>query len=300
MDTTVLNVNDDLPQEEFEYNVEEDDVTKYQYTEIDTLDEDKPIPGQLFYIASFASPEGIMNCGVRGLKIRGIYSTMSEAQNRIEELKKFDKYFDMYIGEVGKWNPWNPGATQVESVKYRNKKLDKIMAETQKTRHGKDTVTLNELVGRTKQSIDNSKKAHKKRVGDSIRNTAKVNPTREEPREKEKDKDKGKGKDKDKERSTRGDSSRATDARARLRKLLDEKKNNEAKTTLSRDISRDTTMNMRKVDGEGVDLKTEQEFLKREAEQVYEAEQATRNLAASTEQMKQKLEQVKQLYNKSK
>lgn len=252
----------------------EDDTTNYKYTEIDTLDEDKPIPGQLYYIASFVSPEGVMNCKVRGLKIRGVYATMSEAQNKIEELKQKDKYFDMYIGEVGKWNPWNADANQVEAVKYRNKKLDKIMAETQKTRQSKDTLTLNELVGRTKKNVDDSKKTHKKRVADSIKNTAKTNPSREEtgPRP----------------TTSSTNPTKPTDARSRLKRLIEERNQNKTKEQPPQQMQ------------DGPTLEEKQEMLKQESQRIFEAEQAQTVLTNSSDQMKRKLEQVKELYNKSK
>lgn len=264
----------DVTFEETPYlQVDEDDTTNYKYTEIDTLDEDKPIPGQLFYIASFVSPEGVMNCKVRGLKIRGVYGTMSEAQHKIEELKQKDKYFDMYIGEVGKWNPWNADASQVESVKYRNKKLDKIMAETQKTRQSKDTLTLNELVGRTKKNVDDSKKAHKKRVSDSIKNTAKNNPSREESGPTP---------------TSSSTSARPNDSRSRLKRLIEERNNEKAKAQTSTQPSSQQT------------LENKQELLKQESQRVHDAEQAQKTLSASSDQMKRKLEQVKEMYNKSK
>ena len=49
---------------------------------IDHLKEDEPIPGQKFVCLSFVSPEGIRNCSVRGVKVRGVFSTYDEAKER--------------------------------------------------------------------------------------------------------------------------------------------------------------------------------------------------------------------------
>lgn len=138
---------------------------QYKYTEIDCLDEDDPIPGQMYVLMSFISPERIMNCDIRGIKIRGVYSTREKAEKALNNLKNKDKYFDIWMGEVGKWLPWNPTTAQAEEVKYRNKKLDKIMNKVHKT----EVETLNELVGRRKEQLDKDKVAHKDRVKNSIK-----------------------------------------------------------------------------------------------------------------------------------
>lgn len=141
----------------------------YKYTNIDKLDEDDVIPGQLYCLMSFISPERIMNCDIRGVKIRGVYPSREKAEKALEILKKKDKYFDIWMGEVGKWLPWNPNTSQVEEVKYRNKKLDKIMGKVHKT----ELETLNELVGRRKDQLDKDKVAHKDRVKNSIKDAVK-------------------------------------------------------------------------------------------------------------------------------
>ena len=38
---------------------------------------------------------------VRGVKIRGVYSTHREAAHRARQLAKTDKAFDVYVGQVG-------------------------------------------------------------------------------------------------------------------------------------------------------------------------------------------------------
>ena len=46
----------------------EDDMKKY--TKIDNLDEDPVVESGRYFLVSFVSPEGVMNCKMRGLKIR--------------------------------------------------------------------------------------------------------------------------------------------------------------------------------------------------------------------------------------
>ena len=144
----------------------QDDVDLSKYTTIDHLDEDTPIHNQQYVLLSFISPEGIMNCTQRGVKIRGVYATRSEADAASAKLKKKDKYFDIFVGEVGKWLPWD-SMKHAEEVKYQNKKLDKIMSKL----HEKETNTLNELVGRRKEIIDKEAVSHKNRIRNSIKDS---------------------------------------------------------------------------------------------------------------------------------
>lgn len=173
---------------EYEPELEEKNLTdsnededEYKYTKIDCLDEDTPIPGQQYVLMSFISPERIMNCDIRGIKIRGVFASREKAEKALETLKNKDKYFDIWLGEVGKWLPWNPNTSQVEEVKYRNKKLDKIMNKVHKT----ELETLNELVGRRKEQLDTDKIAHKDRQKNNIKESVKNYGTNESKNESE-------------------------------------------------------------------------------------------------------------------
>ena len=97
--------------------------TKY----IDYLIEDEPIPGQLWVCISFLSPEGIKNCSVRGLKIRGVYGTRQEADKRADELHKKDPDFHVFVGEMGKWLPWDPDPNDIKDQVYLEKEMNDLM-----------------------------------------------------------------------------------------------------------------------------------------------------------------------------
>lgn len=97
--------------------------TKY----IDYLSEDPPIPGQLWVCISFLSPEGIKNCSLRGLKIRGVFGTKQEADKRAEELQKIDSDFHVFVGEMGKWLPWDPDPNDSGDQVYQEKELQDLM-----------------------------------------------------------------------------------------------------------------------------------------------------------------------------
>lgn len=97
--------------------------TKY----IDYLTEDRPLSNQSWVCLSFLSPEGIKNCSVRGIKVRGVYSTQEEAKKRADELQKEDPDFHVFVGEVGKWLAWDPDPNDADDQVYRNKELNDLM-----------------------------------------------------------------------------------------------------------------------------------------------------------------------------
>ena len=102
------------------------------FKEIDHLDEDTPIANQKWVCMSFLSPESIKNCKIRGLKIRGVYSSKEEADKRAQYLQKVDPDFHVFVGEVGKWLPWDPDPdTQGDSV-WAEKELNSMMLEYKK------------------------------------------------------------------------------------------------------------------------------------------------------------------------
>ncbi len=97
---------------------------------IDYLDEDDPITKpyrQSWVCISFVSPEGIMNCKIRGLKVRGVFEKQEQANARAKELQLIDPDFHVFVGEVGKWLGWDPDPNSAEDQEYREDELNKLM-----------------------------------------------------------------------------------------------------------------------------------------------------------------------------
>ena len=158
----------------------EEDMSKY--TKIDNLDEDK---GEESYVlVSFASPEGIMNCTVRALKIRvynnqSVFRTFEQANVAAKELNKVDKYFPIFVMPCGKWCAWDPSPddkTKVADQKWADPAQQKLMdgldavekKKLEQERQERESKEMNALVGKTKDKINVSSKDHKKRVANSI------------------------------------------------------------------------------------------------------------------------------------
>ena len=94
---------------------------------IDYLVEDALLSNQSWVCISFLSPEGIRNCKIRGIKVRGVYATKDEADTRAKELQKVDPDFHVFVGEVGKWLGWDPDPNSIDDQQYREDELNKLM-----------------------------------------------------------------------------------------------------------------------------------------------------------------------------
>jgi hypothetical protein len=103
---------------------------------VDHLTEDSPIPGQNWVCISFIAPEieKIKNCSLRGIKIRGVFSKKEDANSHAEKLRQTDPDFDIFVGEVGKWLPWDPNPENVEDERYQEKELNHIVSNYKKSR----------------------------------------------------------------------------------------------------------------------------------------------------------------------
>jgi hypothetical protein len=64
---------------------------------------------------------------VRGLKVRGVYDTHQEASARAKTLQKLDPYFNVYVGQVGFWLPWDPEPNEVAEQEYAEDQLNTLM-----------------------------------------------------------------------------------------------------------------------------------------------------------------------------
>ena len=64
---------------------------------------------------------------VRGIKVRGSYDTAKEAQLRAERLRKKFPRDNLFVGEVGKWLPWDPEPHEIADQDYGHKHLNQLM-----------------------------------------------------------------------------------------------------------------------------------------------------------------------------
>jgi len=64
---------------------------------------------------------------VRGLKVRGVYASQAEATLRSKKLQRQDTLHNIFVGEVGKWLPWDPEPTEVGEQEYAEDQLNTLM-----------------------------------------------------------------------------------------------------------------------------------------------------------------------------
>ncbi len=64
---------------------------------------------------------------MRGLKIRGSYGQKEEAEARAKKLQKMDPDHNIYVGQVGKWLPWDPSPSAIPDQEYAEEQLNNLM-----------------------------------------------------------------------------------------------------------------------------------------------------------------------------
>jgi RNA recognition motif-containing protein len=64
---------------------------------------------------------------VRGLKVRGVYASRAEAEARSKKLQRNDPIHNIFLGEIGKWLPWDPEPTDVTEQEYAEDQLNTLM-----------------------------------------------------------------------------------------------------------------------------------------------------------------------------
>jgi hypothetical protein len=76
---------------------------------------------------------------VRGLKIRGVYASQGEAVARSKQLQRNDTIHNVFVGEVGKWLPWDPNPNAVAEQEYAEDQLNTLMKKYKENETARDT-----------------------------------------------------------------------------------------------------------------------------------------------------------------
>lgn len=102
----------------------------------DYLDRDPVLNNQKYVCLSILTSSSVKDVSgnpiaggnhARGIKVRGCYATMEEAQKRCEQIRQFDKTFNVFVGEVGAWLPWDDDTDKAEEAVYAEEKLNQLM-----------------------------------------------------------------------------------------------------------------------------------------------------------------------------
>ena len=75
------------------------------------------------------SEKNSFRTNVRGIKVRGVFDTLKEAQVRADVLKRMGDKFDIFVGQVGCWCPWSPYPGDLEDQQYAETQLNTLMSK---------------------------------------------------------------------------------------------------------------------------------------------------------------------------
>jgi hypothetical protein len=76
---------------------------------------------------------------IRGIKVRGVFSSEAEASVRAKRLQKADPNFNVYMGAVGKWMAWEPDPNKVADSEYANEQLNTLMKKYRENEEDRET-----------------------------------------------------------------------------------------------------------------------------------------------------------------
>jgi hypothetical protein len=66
---------------------------------------------------------------VRGVKVRGVFSTQDEAEMKCKSLRETDPSHDIFVGPVGQWLSWDPDAYKTGRVEFLEEELNQLHHE---------------------------------------------------------------------------------------------------------------------------------------------------------------------------
>ena len=66
---------------------------------------------------------------VRGIKVRGVFSTQEEAEMHSKKVRERDPHHDIFVGQVGSWMPYHPEAYKTGKVEFMEPELNQLYQE---------------------------------------------------------------------------------------------------------------------------------------------------------------------------
>lgn len=132
-------------------------------------------PEQNFVCLSFLTDKDNKST-LSGVKVRGVFATYEQACDHAKKLQSMDPYFNIFVGNMGKWLPFDPepDSTKVENSEYANEQLNTMMKaymENQEKAKVHHEQRKNELI--RKNILDNLSNRHEnlREVGLKLRKT---------------------------------------------------------------------------------------------------------------------------------
>jgi len=162
----------------------------------DYLYEDPAVPNQKFVCISILTPKNFKDPKetMSTLKVRGSYDSFEEASKRGEFLRNIDPHINVYVGEVGKWLPFDDDPEKAKQQEYQNKQLNNLMKgymENQEKAKEFHEQRKNELVLKTLKENEEKEKRRvtrdeRRKKGEVVDDDAEESAFQQELREREK------------------------------------------------------------------------------------------------------------------
>jgi hypothetical protein len=99
---------------------------------------------------------------MRGLKVRGVYDTYKEANVRAQVLRKKDPSFNVFVGQVGYWLPWDPECESVPEQEYQEGQLNELVKKYKENLNNRDDLyeqVKNERIEKARREVNAKKEA---------------------------------------------------------------------------------------------------------------------------------------------
>lgn len=98
-------------------------------SKMDLLTEDTLLPTNQKYVCISFLTDKTNKSSLSGIKVRGAFPTYDEACEYAKKLQTIDPYFNVFVGEMGKWLPFdpNPDSEVVKNSEYANEQLNNMM-----------------------------------------------------------------------------------------------------------------------------------------------------------------------------
>jgi uncharacterized protein YjbI with pentapeptide repeats len=99
---------------------------------------------------------------MRGMKVRGVYDSHKEANVRAQILRRKDPSFNVFVGQVGYWLPWDPECESVPTQEYQEGMLNDLVKQYKENLTSKDELyeqVKNEKIEKAKKEINERKEA---------------------------------------------------------------------------------------------------------------------------------------------
>ena len=130
-----------------------------EYEQLDSIYEDWLYPNKDRLETEFYEKNDFKT-SVQGIKVRGTYETLREANIRAKVLQKRDPSFHVFVGQVGYWLPWDPESDKVENQEYQETHLNELVKNYKQNIEQRDEyyeTVKNEKIRKAKEEVEKMK-----------------------------------------------------------------------------------------------------------------------------------------------